>query len=530
MKKLLFAIIVGLCSFSHLISQTHIPLLCGTEEIMKKHYEEFPTQKAQDDAFNLELSTLIKSGQINTIIDNKKIYEIPIVVHVVGDGSTIGTSNNPPDAAIMAWINYTNGVFSGSYNSGMSASSAPLPIKLILAKIDPNCNPTNGINRINASHLPKYVNGGVNTTSSTNAVTPSQITALGMWDTTKYYNIYVVKRLSSASTLLNGFAYYPGTSIDYSFMSISASTVNSQTLAHEFGHALGLRHTHEGYNSNNGNCPQNIDCTIDGDMVCDTEPMKSLYHYSISAACQTGSLNPCTNTLYSGGERNVMAYTFCFRNLFTQGQATRAIAQLLQYRSSLINSRSKNSTPIDNTTILVPACFPTSMSQQGNYNIGITSVQFGDINNYSMNYKLAQNNFYENFTENYCLGISKTNIPINSATTLTVKPGLSNPHKIKAYIDYDNNGQFDETSELILNATGISNGSFATANVIPPMNAVLNTPLRMRVIGDFSGVDITSCYTPVYGQVEDYSVIINIDNIHAKNEQQQNTHRSTFIR
>ncbi|MFP3599765.1 GEVED domain-containing protein, partial [Chryseobacterium sp. SIMBA_029] len=38
--------------------------------------------------------------------------------------------------------------------------------------------------------------------------------------------------------------------------------------------------------------------------------------------------------------------------------------------------------------------------------------------------------------------------------------------------------------------------------------AVTNTPLRMRVIGDYNGTAITACYTPKYGQVEDYSVII----------------------
>lgn len=106
-----------------------------------------------------------------------------------------------------------------------------------------------------------------------------------------------------------------------------------------------------------------------------------------------------------------------------------------------------------------------------------------------------------------CRGF-KTTIPANTATTLTVAPGTSNPHIIKAYIDYNNDGQFNETSELILNQSGISNGSVATASVTPPANAVPNTPLRMRVIGEFNGTAVTACSTPKYGQVEDYSVII----------------------
>lgn len=512
MKKLLL-IIVSVLTCSDFYSQKLEFQECGTDELMRKHYERYPEQKAQDDAFNLELSRLIKSGKFSSTLKKNQVYEIPVVVHVVGDGSAVGTVNNKSDADIIAWVNYTNGVFSGSSSSGMSGTSSVLPVKFVFAKVDPSCAPTNGINRINASHLPKYVSGGVNNDNTTNAVTASEITALGMWDTSKYYNIYVVKKLTSNSGGLNGFAYYPGGSNDYSFMSTSASAVNAQTLAHEFGHALGLRHTHEGYNESTGACPANTDCTLQGDLVCDTEPMKSLYHSSVPYTCQTGQINPCTSQTYAGGERNVMAYTFCFRNLFTQGQSDRATAQLLQYRQSLINSPVASSVTPNNTSVLTAACTPTSMTNPGNYNIGVTSVKFADINNYSSNYKQASNNFYENFTGNYCSGVSKTSIPANIATTLTVAPGTSNPHIIKAYIDYNNDGQFNETTELVLNQSGISNGSVATASVTPPANAVANTALRMRVIGEFNGTAVTACSTPKYGQVEDYSVIITRQNL-----------------
>jgi len=512
MKKLLLVIVSGLAC-SNFYSQKVEFQECGTDELMRKHYERHPEEKAQDDAFNLELSKMIKSGKLSSTLNKNQVYEIPVVVHVVGDGSAVGTVNNKSDADIIAWVNYTNGVFSGSTTSGMSGTSAILPVKFVFAKVNPNCAPTNGINRINASHLPKYVSGGVNNDNTTNAVTASEITALGMWDTSKYYNIYVVKKLTSNAGALNGFAYYPGGSNDYSFMSTNASAVNAQTLAHEFGHALGLRHTHEGYSESTGACPTNTDCTLQGDLVCDTEPMKSLYHSSVPNSCQTGQINPCTSQIYAGGEKNVMAYTYCFRNLFTQGQADRATAQLLQYRQSLINSPVASSTTPNNSSVLTTACTPTTMTNPGNFNIGVTSVKFAGINNYSANYKQASNNFYENFTGNYCSGISKTTIPGNSPTTLTVAPGTSNPHIIKAYIDYNNDGQFNETTELVLNQSGVSSGSFATASVTPPASAVANIPLRMRVIGEFNGTAVTACYTPKYGQIEDYSVIIERQNL-----------------
>jgi hypothetical protein len=507
LKKLLFLLATVSLSSSFYSQNTEF-LECGTDELMKKHYAKFPNEKIQDDAFNLELSKMMKTGKLTAKNGQNQVYEIPIVVHVVGDGSPIGNVNNKSDADIIAWVNYTNGVFAGNASSGMAATSSALPVKFVFAKIDPNCNPTNGINRIDASALPKYVSGGVNDDNTTNAVPATEITAMGQWDTSKYYNIYVVKKLTSNAGALNGYAYYPGGSNDYSFMATSASAVNAQTLAHEFGHALGLRHTHEGYNATTGDCPVNTDCTLNGDLVCDTEPMKSLYHSSVPRNCQTGQINPCTSLVYAGGERNVMSYTFCFRDLFTQGQTDRATAQLLKFRQSLINSPVAANTTPNNNVSLTSACTPTTISTPGNYNIGITSVKFGSINNSSNNYKQAINNFYENFTGSYCLGTSKTTIPSSTATTITVAPGTSNNHVIKAYIDYNNDGMFNETTELILDQTGLSNGSFATASVIPPSNAILNTPLRMRVIGDLAGVLITPCYIPKYGQVEDYSVTI----------------------
>lgn len=512
MKKLLFLLISGALCSSFYAQKLEVEV-CGTDELMRKHYERYPEQKAQDDAFNLEISKLIKSGKFSKTINKKQVYEIPIVVHVVSDGSALGTVNNKSDADIIAWVNYTNGVFSGSSTSGMSGNSAVLPVKFVFAKVDPNCASTNGINRINASHLPKYVSGGVNDDNTTNAVLATDITALGMWDTSKYYNIYVVKKLTSNAGALNGYAYYPGGSKDYSFMATSASAVNKQTLAHEFGHALGLRHTHEGYTESTGACPTNTDCTLQGDLVCDTEPMKSLYHSSVPSSCQTGQINPCTSVTYAGGERNVMAYTYCFRDLFTQGQTDRATAQLLQYRQSLINSPVAAATTPNNSVVLTSACTPSSITNPGGFNIGVTSVKFGSISNYSANYKQAANNFYENFTGNYCAGVSKTTIPSGSATTLTVTPGTSNAHIIKAYIDYNNDGQFNETTELVLNQSGVSSGSVATASVTPPATAVNNTPLRMRVIGEFNGTAVTACSTPKYGQVEDYSVIIERQNL-----------------
>lgn len=518
MKKSIFLAFLHLF-FLNIYSQEIQHDNCGSDELLKRHYQKFPIYKTKNNAFNLELSELIKTGKIQSHMNkNNSIYEIPIVVHVVGDGSALGSVNNKSDADIIDWINFTNKVFAGDISIGMSPSSGVLPIKLVLAKIDPNCNPTNGINRIDASNLPKYVSGGVNSYDTANAVAESEIRSLGMWNMSKYYNIYIVKKLSVSTGVVNGYAYGPTDGMDCSFIYTGAASLTTKTLAHEFGHALGLYHTHQGNNGSTTACAPNNDCTMQGDMVCDTEPMADL----IYIACQTNQINPCTNLTYAGGERNVMAYSACTKNLFTQGQATRAIATLLQYRQSLLTSPVIYSAITNNNSTLVPACIPTTIIHPGGYNIGITSVKFGSINNYSLSYTPDKNNFYEDFTQNYCLGVSKTNIPLNSPTALTISPGINNPHVIKAYIDYNNDGLFNETSELILFQNGINNNVLANALITPPSYAVTNTPLRMRVIGELDNIAVTACHIPKYGQVEDYSVVIESKTLSTANDSKNN--------
>lgn len=61
-----------------------------------------------------------------------------------------------------------------------------------------------------------------------------------------------------------------------------------------------------------------------------------------------------------------------------------------------------------------------------------------------------------------------------------------------------------------MNMTNVAQQTVVTSNVLPPANAVLNIPLRMRIIGDMDLQAFTynGCSNPVFGQVEDYAVTI----------------------
>lgn len=508
-----------LLSFSFAFSQeSNIKEECGTEKITKYFYAEHPEIKLQEDAFNLKLSKFIKKGNLPKLYGKKtnQIYEIPIVVHVVSDGSAIGSPNNRSDAEIINWIDHTNDLYSGILAPG----STPIPVKLVLAKTDPSCNSTNGINRINASQLPNYVANGIDSQMGQAGLYQLDLTALGKWDPLKYYNIYVVNNTADTGISNGGWALLAsghGTSFDHAIIQQNAVVLPSRhhVLSHKFGHAMGLYHTQEG--SSGSTCPVNNDCTLDGEFVCDTEP--NTLSSPTTTPCQTAQINLCTGTTYTGVVSNIMTYTACYRDQFTAGQRDRAIAQLLYYRESLLNSPVSNASSPNNMVSLTPACIPTATTSTFN-NFGITAVKFGKINNYSKSYQQSDNNFYEDFTGSYCLSTTTTTIPLNTGTIITITPGSFSTvsHIVRAYIDYNNNGQFDEVTERILSQT-VSPGSVVTASITPPSNSILNTPLRLRVIGDSNNFasNVSACYNPIRGQVEDYSVVIENQTLSAEN-------------
>jgi Zn-dependent metalloprotease len=128
--------------------------------------------------------------------------------------------------------------------------------------------------------------------------------------------------------------------------------------------------------------------------------------------------------------------------------------------------------------------------------VGIQNVQFGSINKSSSNASEG----YQDFTCG-----NATTVVAGDPVTLRVTTGNTSNETVKAWIDYNNNGSFDTLTEQVL--TSINQRLSHNKIVHTPLNAVLNTPVRMRVMDDyFSYSSFGPCSNSQNGQAEDYTI------------------------
>ncbi|MEJ5106953.1 reprolysin-like metallopeptidase [Chryseobacterium sp. MYb328] len=128
----------------------------------------------------------------------------------------------------------------------------------------------------------------------------------------------------------------------------------------------------------------------------------------------------------------------------------------------------------------------------------IGNVKFGTINNTS-----TGTAGYENFTT------VSTNVTKGTAYTLSITPVWTSTKYNEAYavyIDYNGDGDFTDSGELVWSKAG-STTTPVTGSVTIPSTATLGST-RMRVMMKYSSITTSSCEAYTYGQVEDYTVNI----------------------
>ncbi len=485
---------------------------CGTDQHQAKLERENPEikqarLKMEEKLLSMDIGKFLESKGIKPpdrgTRYNGTIYEIPVVVHVIEDG----VHNTVTDAEIETWIENTNKQYATTYPSFFPEGNGNydgnvIPIKLVLAKRDPQCQATNGIIRFTSTNA-AYKNHGVNR-NNTDGVSNTDIkTWSPHWPEHSYFNIYLINGFDSNFTNygLMGWCGFPtNTDQNYeSFMKMPVVTNNGTTLAHEFGHGMGLHHPFKGIGQ--GSCSPNNNCATDNDKVCDTEPINIIFN--INPFPGEADINPCTGEAYQGGQHNVMNYTSQPKK-FTAGQRERALAIFLTHRENLTTSL--GGTPPSATTINVTSTTCSPNNTPNIYRMGPTKVELGNIINSTPGYHDTEHPYdYIDYITKTCLNSSFfTEIPNNSSSELKVTT-IGNKQYIKAWIDYNNNGEL-ENSEIIGEKYQDAINETTVFSFTPPSNAVTNTPLRMRVAADFH--EPSACGNYQYGQAEDYAVTI----------------------
>ncbi len=90
--------------------------------------------------------------------------------------------------------------------------------------------------------------------------------------------------------------------------------------------------------------------------------------------------------------------------------------------------------------------------------------------------------------------------------TISVQTNPSLTQDTKVWIDFNNDGTFNQANELVFTSLNSINPS---GNISIPLGAAIyNTLLRLRVSSENSGVNQGPCSSLIKGQVEDYGVKI----------------------
>ena len=301
-----------------------------------------------------------KSSSVN----NDKIIVIPVVFHIVHNGESIGSKQNPSQSKINEQLQVLNDIFANQNNKGVDTK-----IQFCLAKRNSQGLATSGIIRyrgvkdgflVGSDRLDFNLDDSDDWLLKASHKEP-------YFPRDNYLNIWIANTLRENFVVGEGFvlqnarAYstFPFEVIDvrdgivmhYDYLGYNSSNIYSglgKTLAHEAGHWLGLYHTFQ----NTEDCinPE-VDCSAEGDEVCDTEKRYGAAWDGFDTNGEFLSVNNCSETEEcnltgnsTNAIQNYMDYNFdtCY-SFFTEGQKERMHDMVSFYRPWIYN---ENNPPV----------------------------------------------------------------------------------------------------------------------------------------------------------------------------------------
>lgn len=302
---------------------------CGTIEGYPEDHPNYLKHKKKIEEQNKRIKELIANPSREI---NNGIITIPVVFHIIHEGSNIGVNENLAVSQVQDQLDQLNDDFRRTNSDAnntllfFGSVAADTEIEFCLASYDPIGYPSSGVTRHLAYDFTFITptSGCISKSRFENYIKPET-----SWDRDRYLNIWVAPSLCG----LYGYAQFPDQGdADTDGVVVHHSTVGSlqrpnltatdginkgRTTTHEVGHFLNLYHPF------GGGCSGS-------DFVSDTPSVEDENRGCDLSHVSCGSLDMV---------QNYMDYTddTC-KNLFTFGQKTRAIAALQLFRPELMNA------------------------------------------------------------------------------------------------------------------------------------------------------------------------------------------------
>jgi hypothetical protein len=242
-------VILSLFSTSFIRAQER----CGTVPLMQ-HLAEKKGIKQNTEQFEEWLQTKIqqRKQRLQAQRTHEGPYQIPVVIHVIHNDEPYGTGVNISDERIDTQLEVLNNDFRRLNADAIDTPAEFIPvagsmdIEFILAKQDPDGQPTDGI---------------IRKVGSKTVWSPfdEELHAVSYWPSEDYLNIWV----TNIGSGFVGYAQFPfsdlpgldgeaddvaetdGVVIDYTVFGVGSEDPDynlGRTTTHEVGHFLGLRH------------------------------------------------------------------------------------------------------------------------------------------------------------------------------------------------------------------------------------------------------------------------------------------------